>query len=423
MGQKDNQKSHFAVWKELFQVWRIKHGNDGNMNCLSLRPLQIPRGTAKTFKQVGNRSVVVDENVSTSQHRFHKVLSAVQSCGEYEKMANGVFENYLDIKFKDSQLKNVIQGLDWMSFCDLTQSYIHRSQNYAVMAYLPFTFVKTHLLFATHAKSRITYPYTATEKNNLLNRYSLLIPIQATFNESFIIILFRNQQLLMSMMTEMPPVNRMYVDISSLVRDILPFLLEIVQPNLRPVNTQLYSAREKEELKNLVSTMLAFNLTYHQVRNNEGQFDYKLEPALHEVAWFTNDHKGLSYGLKQLIAREIDVEAMRHDGGGQVSTSSKAESAASGRKPNDLSVSTADAAIKQDTPSHLQKLQAKKVDVKPEKRPVDFFGRKIDPALLKKRDEEKKQEKNDIVSSDIWFKFKEGYNNAVRKNIRMKDLF
>ena len=59
------------------------------------------------------------------------------------------------------------------------------------------------------------------------------------------------------------------------VFDILPNLLDIIQPNLRPVNTQLYSAREKEELKALVDTMTAYNLTYVQERTQEGQYVYK----------------------------------------------------------------------------------------------------------------------------------------------------
>ena len=33
-----------------------------------------------------------------------------------------------------------------------------------------------------------------------------------------------------------------------------------------------------------------------------------------------------------------------------------------------------------------------------------------------------KKEESDLVKSDIWFKFKEGYSNAVRRNVKMKDL-
>lgn len=44
------------------------------------------------------------------------------------------------------------------------------------------------------------------------------------------------------------------------------------------VNTQLYSLKEKQQLADLISTMLAYNLTYHQERLPEGQYVYKLDP-------------------------------------------------------------------------------------------------------------------------------------------------
>ncbi len=76
-------------------------------------------------------------------------------------------------------------------------------------------------------------------------------------------------------------------------------------------------------------------------------------------------------------------------------------------------------------PNHLrQKLEAKKVDLRAQRRPVDFFGRAIDPesAARKMAADRKEEEENRIISSDVWFRFKEGYNNAVRKMVRMRDL-
>lgn len=44
------------------------------------------------------------------------------------------------------------------------------------------------------------------------------------------------------------------------------------------VNTQLYSMKEKQQLAELINTMLAYNLTYHQERTMDGQYVYKLDP-------------------------------------------------------------------------------------------------------------------------------------------------
>lgn len=84
-------------------------------------------------------------------------------------------------------------------------------------------------------------------------------------------------------------------------------------------------------------------------------------------------------------------------------------------------VGGAKAATPPTLPNHLrQKLTAKHIEVK-DRVPVDFFGRRIQPKPACPVKEAAKKA-NEIISSDVWFKFKEGYNNAVRRTIRMKDM-
>ena len=66
----------------------------------------------------------------------------------------------------------------------------------------------------------------------------------------------------------MSPLQRACVSPRLLLLDVLPYLLPIVQPPLRAVNTQLYSQREKQELFHVLNTMIAYNLTYTQVSYN-----------------------------------------------------------------------------------------------------------------------------------------------------------
>ena len=117
--------------------------------------------------------------------------------------------------------------------------------------------------------------------------------------------------------------------------------------------------------------------------------------------------------IKQLIAHEVTKEKMRRSEPTTIPEPASMKSVPSSSK-DDKSKN------EEELPSHLrQKLTAKKVEVK-EHVPVDFFGRKIVP---KEVDAEKDAKpKNEIIISDVWFKFKEGYNNAVRRTIRMKDM-
>ena len=44
------------------------------------------------------------------------------------------------------------------------------------------------------------------------------------------------------------------------------------------MSTQLYSAQEKQQLLDLVGTMISYNLTYRQERGVDGQYTYVLDP-------------------------------------------------------------------------------------------------------------------------------------------------
>lgn len=123
------------------------------------------------------------------------------------------------------------------------------------------------------------------------------------------------------------------------------------------------------------------------------------------------EHRSLSYAIKQLISHEIDLEKMRK------------ETPVEEKKPVIKTPKDQQQPKPESQQRHLQKLQAKEVKAV-ERNPVDFFGRKIDPELLKKKakEEEEKDQNKKIVTSDIWFRFKEGYNNAVRRNVRINEM-
>ena len=89
---------------------------------------------------------------------------------------------------------------------------------------------------------------------------------------------FNHPSCLDSVLVEMSPMTRVYCSRHTLARDLLPALLYVIQPVLRPVNTQLYSAKEKADLKNLVRIHIAYNITYNQQRNTDGQVSIKILP-------------------------------------------------------------------------------------------------------------------------------------------------
>ena len=79
LGTKDSQKSSLKVLDEIFF---------------------IPRGANENESK---------QTVSSPAQRFRIILGSVQSCGEYDRVVAGVFENYINMKFKDNAMENVVK--------------------------------------------------------------------------------------------------------------------------------------------------------------------------------------------------------------------------------------------------------------------------------------------------------------------------
>ncbi|XP_012939837.1 chromosome transmission fidelity protein 18 homolog [Aplysia californica] len=379
VGQKDRQKSLFTVWYEVFSMPRPKKNR-----FVSIQDLAAGKQEALT------------NNISPPA-RYQHILELCQSAGESERIMQGLQENYLEAKSKDPHLHGLSLANEWLCFADHLNQYTAHSQDYSVMKFTPFLPIVFHFLYASNAPPRVQFPHKQAELHQSVTK---------TLN------------LMTTLISDMTPVVRKFVNPRNMVLDLLPPLLDVLQPTLRPVNAQLYSAREKEELLNVVNIMIAYNMTYQQEKSPEGQYVYSLDPNVEEVVKFSGlkQRKQLTYAAKQMIAREIDLEKMR-----------KSERPAVRSEP-EQSVKPAESETRKKTPAvpnHLQKLEAKRIaDEKPS---VNFFGNFVRTKRKKVEKEEDKEPKQDpkkksLLDTLIWFHFKEGFSNAVRRNVKVQDL-
>ncbi|XP_057386096.1 chromosome transmission fidelity protein 18 homolog isoform X4 [Balaenoptera acutorostrata] len=237
----------------------------------------------------------------------------------------------------------------------------------------------------------------------------------------------RTHNLIQTLVSGITPATRSRAAPQALILDTLCLLLDILAPKLRPVSTQLYSSREKQQLASLVGTMLAYSLTYCQERTPDGQYVYRLEPNVEDVCRFPElpTRKPLTYQAKQLIAREIEVEKMRRvealararvgpqvDGGPLGGTGEK------GAQPSAPC-------------SHEQRLECILKRAALEEQPErDFFGRVVVKRAAAPSTEHAAPETDTaeqrmgtaVGRSDVWFRFKEGVSNAVRRSLYIRDL-
>ncbi|KAG5277640.1 hypothetical protein AALO_G00089700 [Alosa alosa] len=238
-----------------------------------------------------------------------------------------------------------------------------------------------------------------------------------------------------AMLAEIPPAMRSRLALTTLCLDMLSLLLDLISPKLRPVNPQLYSSREKQQLCELIDTMINYNLSYRQDRTQEGQYTYVLEPNVEEVVRFPGlpPRRQLTYQVKQLIARETELERMRRTERAQQRRNTHTREDPQEVKKDKQEVKTDNQEVKRvSSKNHQQRLEnivkQTVVEIRPE---VDFFGRTIipkgKPTTTSTTAEASKggmvlQIGRAVGNSDVWFRFNEGVSNAVRRNVYIREL-
>ncbi|XP_066137903.1 chromosome transmission fidelity protein 18 homolog [Euwallacea fornicatus] len=383
VGQKDMQKGLFTVWQDIFQIKRVKNSNGG---------LSLP----------------------TMKDRMQNVLNVISSFGDHDRVAQGVYENFPLLQAKEKDLESTSCGLDWFCLNDLFTKYIYSEQDYSLTAYLNYAFVVWNFVFASTQKPKLNFPSAGYEYRVKKNRHEAVVT---------------------ELLRGMPPSVRCYQSALPLVLDVLPHLLRIISPSLRPVSLHLYTEEERAHLLKVAAVMADYNLNYIQERTSDGTYEFKLEPNIEDSMLFDKKDTSrisLSYSNRQLIAREVEMEKLRRleantlksgedSAGDKLHITSKNQQ--KGIKKNTTAKDTEKSSAVENEkvlPNHLQTIKFKdlKTNSKMNKHTVkrDFFGRIIQTA------QSSAKVAGSTSKNDIWFQYKEGFSNAVKKKIKVKDL-
>ncbi|KAL9930080.1 chromosome transmission fidelity protein 18 homolog isoform 1-T3 [Glossina fuscipes fuscipes] len=384
LGQKDRHQGLFEVWKSIFKIERSKK--------------QL------TEESANKNSLITMTDMSTAT-RARQVLSAVHSGGDYQRLMQGVFENFLQQKMPDPDLIAVVEASNWFCFSDMLLQQINQDQNYAIYPYLQYGFVKWHLLFASLAWPKINFPHKGLE----------FFQKSTTQRNVF-------QSLRKSITTCTAGIGQG----TKLLLETVPMLKRILSPQLRSVAVPLLSPREQYDLKHTVEIMADFGITYTQLKSAEGSYVYRMEPDLEALAQFS-DSPGitLTYFGRQLIAGEVELEIIKR---ALPKASRELDLAKAALTSSSTSSSKASAKSSASTnlPNHMQRLKPKQLDkaasakANQEMVSKDFFGRIQRKTASQSLADELKSDP--IVKSPIWYRYKEGFNNAVRKDIHMNEL-
>uniref|UniRef100_A0A2K5IDJ2 AAA+ ATPase domain-containing protein n=1 Tax=Colobus angolensis palliatus TaxID=336983 RepID=A0A2K5IDJ2_COLAP len=377
VGLKDQRRGLFSVWQEVFQLLRAQRRRVGQDPALPADTLLLGDGDAGSL--------------TSAWQRFYRVLHAAASAGEHEKVVQGLFDNFLRLRLRDSSLGALCAALDWLAFDVLLAGAAHHSQSFQLLPYPPFLPLAFHVLFASGHTPRITFPSSQQEAQNRMSQ-------------------MRN--LIQTLVSGIAPAMRSRATPQALLLDALCLLLDILAPKLRPVSTQPYSTREKQQLASLVGTML---------------------PNVEELCRFPElpARKPLTYQAKQLIAREIEVEKMRRaEASAQAQNSPQVDGSSPGLER--LLRGSGEKGVCRPAPrNHEQRLEhIMRRAVREEQPERDFFGRVVVRSTAapsagdtaSEQDSVERRMGTAVGRSEVWFRFNEGVSNAVRRRLYIRDL-
>jgi chromosome transmission fidelity protein 18 len=369
----------------------------------------------------------------------------------------GLFHNYLKVQFSDPTFERACDALEWLSFADVLDHKSVMEQSFFLQAYVPFAGIAMRLNCAMPRKTRMELPKIFYALHQRKGRTENIL---RAFQDAAVCASVRG------------------VSQGVLSCQVVSHLLDILAPAIRPVNMQLLTPKEKKELADLVDTLVATRLTFTPKHEHYGYGSsttaYELDPDLPQVVNFSRDtetaefiteasskfkygganaiggawgaeqpimrrptanadpteeRRELASGLKQYVAREVEMEQMRRLeqrlAGAILSSPSKAGPSVSSVEGD---VEMGEASVLSDTPSvdlgnkrnsiHERNAQllkeANEVTFKDAPRKATFLNAHRDAHRIK-----------DVRKgyNMMHFSFHEGFTNAVRRTVHIKHFF
>ncbi|KAM0749881.1 P-loop containing nucleoside triphosphate hydrolase protein [Meredithblackwellia eburnea MCA 4105] len=311
-----------------------------------------------------------------------RVVRDVDTCGEFERISTGCFENYLLVKQTNDGWPRILEALDWLFFFERIDSVIRTQQEHSIRPYVPYTFAPWYKLFSSVAPKKIESSKTDYEAY-----------LQGV----------AHQEIIDSFVHHLPYVVKRHFTATTIASELLPQLNRIISPELKPTNSTVVKTNERKVMLKLVRTMLDMNLVFLQTKTEDGQLTYKLEPPIDVFIHFegkrATDVGPSRYAVRHMIAQEMQAEELRQEGGATTATAKDIISAYKTKPTASVSAE----------------------EVK-EKAATDFFGRTIQVKVPEVTISSEIQAPPPKRTKHAVYRFHEGFSNAVRLTKRVVDF-
>lgn len=335
------------------------------------------------------------------------------------------FTAYPEKPFQDDTLlSKPCSAYEWLHFHDQLSSQIHGSQEWELAPYLSQSVLSFHDLFASPRQQ------SSNSTTDPDAQPSVFAGPSAAYSASEA--LKANRAQLMGLHSTLSlPLTRMFRSPEELATELLPYVLRMLSPDVKPVlvNTgasgsksaitaSVRKASEKTLVKKAVEAMAATGVRFEKSRvemedaaNRSGGWIFRMEPPLDQLSSFETlegkKEEKVRFAVRSVLETEWKKESARMD--------AEARKKRGGQLDDDFVVVEEESSKDQDAKKGESKEKVKK----------DFFGRVVEANNGVDEAAEKMQKKKAIKNNDegrVWVSFHEGFSNAVRKPITLDEL-
>eukprot|EP00850_Spirogloea_muscicola_P010707 SM000064S19729 [mRNA] locus=s64:153757:161302:- [translate_table: standard] len=403
VGRKDMTRNMFRIWQEVFQAKKRKDG----------------------------------ESQRHEYSEFSRLHGLVSSQGDSELIMAGIHENLHSTSYHDTYFAKTVQCMDWMAESDVIGQQGFSRQHGYLHTYQAAPVLAIRRMVASSSRPHLRWPKAHFKfRSDRASRQELLILWRSKMNPA--------------VFCSWGP--------ACASQDLVSFLLTILSPSLRPVSLQLLSKAEKEGIDELVDTMVSLGISYQaakapthsDTRALEQSLILQMDPPLGNLVNYESslsEHNILSSTIRQMLAHEVDtlssiveLERIRRDSASRKFQSidankHKAETPmvlppkSEHDKENELPANGGTSADKKKDKhvyhaAAFHQSSSSRLFVQAQKPSVDFFGRCLG-AGHKQGVHRRGSANFDTAARDalpVLYKYHEGFTNAVRRPVLIRDL-
>lgn len=152
-----------------------------------------------------------------------RLAFTVQACGEHDRIVQGCFEHYPQLKPLDASFANICKLHDWLGYYDHVSGHIGETMQFELMGYLTYAVIPWHSHFAAPSNASRPTEWPKQDYEAYQTRVT-------------------NEEIAKTAKSGLPATLRSLFSATTTLTELLPLLMRVVTPPLRPV-----SGREQEQ--------------------------------------------------------------------------------------------------------------------------------------------------------------------------------